>query len=144
MNDNIKTRPDGSLIPPQCLSNPALYLVSLSGLSQSTTDRNSESWLARPVGVVQDLQKLANFLIARIVYPLVAFRLPETKALGKSIFQRDQGIRRFLPLARRRFRTNLPVLVLIRARKPCVFARFRLLGLNVGCMNRELLLIGVL
>jgi hypothetical protein len=58
--------------------------------------------------------------------------------LGKSVFQGDQGIKRFLPLARRRFRTSLPVLVLIRARKPCVFARFRLLGLNVGCMNLKL------
>ena len=50
---------------------------------------------------------------------------------------------RLRPLARRRFRTNLPVFVLIRTRKPCVFARFRLFGLNVGCMNLELQLINI-
>ena len=32
------------------------------------------------------------------------------------------------PLARRRLRTSRPALVAIRARKPCVRARFRLLG----------------
>jgi hypothetical protein len=35
------------------------------------------------------------------------------------------------PLARRRFRTSRPFLVAMRARKPCVFARRRLLGWKV-------------
>jgi hypothetical protein len=46
-------------------------------------------------------------------------------------------MRRLRPLFLRRFRTSLPVLVLIRTRKPCVLARFRLFGLNVGCMTHS-------
>ena len=40
-----------------------------------------------------------------------------------------------LPFARRRFNTWRPALVAIRALKPCVRARFRLLGWNVRFMS---------
>ena len=39
------------------------------------------------------------------------------------------------PFARRRFNTRRPALVAIRALKPCVRARFRLLGWNVRFMS---------
>lgn len=44
------------------------------------------------------------------------------------------GDSRTRPLARRRFNTWRPAFVAIRARKPCVRARFRLLGWNVRFM----------
>ena len=40
-------------------------------------------------------------------------------------------VSRLRPLARRRFRTSRPFLVLIRTRKPCAFFRWRLFGWNV-------------
>src|SRR4051794_30464018 len=40
----------------------------------------------------------------------------------------DQADRRWRPLSRRDFSTARPALVLIRARKPCFFARCKLLG----------------
>ena len=43
--------------------------------------------------------------------------------------------KRFLPLARRRFRTSRPFFVLMRTRKPCVRLRRRLLGWNVRFMD---------
>ena len=42
-----------------------------------------------------------------------------------------QTVRRLRPLARRAFSTCRPAFVAIRARKPCVRLRFRLLGWNV-------------
>ncbi len=47
----------------------------------------------------------------------------------------NYGISRLRPLARRRFNTSRPDLLLIRSRNPCVFTRFRLLGLKVGIIN---------
>ena len=45
------------------------------------------------------------------------------------------GVRRALPLARRALMTLLPPRVCMRARKPCVLARFKLLGWNVRFMS---------
>ena len=51
---------------------------------------------------------------------------------GKSVTEMDcQTVRRLRPLARRAFNTCRPAFVAIRARKPCVRLRFRLLGWNV-------------
>lgn len=49
---------------------------------------------------------------------------------------RIQGQRRFRPFARRRASKRRPLLVAIRARKPWVRARWRLLGLKVRFMAR--------
>jgi len=42
--------------------------------------------------------------------------------------QREDTLRRFRPLARRRLRTRRPFLLLMRTRKPCVRRRRRLFG----------------
>lgn len=47
----------------------------------------------------------------------------------------DQALRRARPLARRRASSWRPFLVAMRARNPCVRARFKLLGWNVRFMS---------
>jgi hypothetical protein len=63
---------------------------------------------------------------------------PSTLGAGRIWGRNDRhschGIRRLRPFSRRRFRTSLPAFVLIRLRKPWVFALFLLLGRKVGCM----------
>jgi hypothetical protein len=49
--------------------------------------------------------------------------------------RQSYGISRLRPLARRRFKTSRPALLLIRSRNPWALARFRLLGLKVGCIK---------
>ena len=44
------------------------------------------------------------------------------------VIHSDDTVRRFRPLARRRFNTRRPFLVFIRTRKPCVRRRRRVLG----------------
>ena len=46
---------------------------------------------------------------------------------GRVCFNKNQAERTFRPFARRRARTDLPDLVPIRAKKPCLFLRFLLL-----------------
>ena len=62
--------------------------------------------------------------------------LPEPRLLREALRTggRRQTVRRLRPLRRRAERTARPVFVLIRARKPCVFLRRRLLGWNVRFM----------
>ena len=95
-----------------------------------------EPLVAAPVGLVEDAavsgrcqEPLAFREPVRVgaiqSYTLQAFLL--VVAPG-SRFKADYGVRRARPLARRRFRTSRPALVAIRARKPCVRARFSLLG----------------
>jgi hypothetical protein len=52
----------------------------------------------------------------------------ETRKVAARSDAPDQADRRCRPLARRLFSTSRPARVLIRARKPCFFARRRLLG----------------
>ncbi len=84
-----------------------------------------------------------------IINPLVVIEyLPElcsshqSQTPGKRLFVpgphclqiSDQGVRRALPLALRALITPRPPRVCIRARNPCVLARFKLLGWNVRFM----------
>jgi len=57
--------------------------------------------------------------------------VPPTHAL-LSYFDPVDTTRRLRPFLRRRFSVCRPALVLMRARKPCLFFRFRLRGLYVG------------
>lgn len=49
-----------------------------------------------------------------------------------------QGVSWARPFARRRFNTRRPAFVAIRARKPCVRARFKLPGWKVRFMSLNL------
>ena len=83
-------------------------------------------------GVVEKSDKLRPFCQSTVTgQPLFAH--------GKSYFPETVGERRLRPLARRRFRTFAPFLVDIRAKKPCVRARFFLLGCQVLFIRRNCL-----
>lgn len=68
------------------------------------------------------LEDLIEFLLAPQTDPRFAFREPDVVRVPL------QGIRRFLPLARRALSTARPWRVAIRARNPCVLARWSRLG----------------
>jgi hypothetical protein len=55
--------------------------------------------------------------------PDAFLRLQRRWRLGSTLHRGQETVSRFRPLARRRFRTSRPFLVLIRSRKPCVLRR---------------------
>ena len=68
---------------------------------------------------------------------VLSFVVAVTVATG--LWRAGYGVSCARPFARRRFRTRRPALVAIRARKPWVRARFKLLGWNVRFMALNLL-----
>lgn len=71
---------------------------------------------------------------ARISLLLVMRRDPGRRCLTRtSYLEPTVTVSCLRPFLRREFRTSRPAAVFMRARKPCLFLRFRLCGLYVGC-----------
>ncbi len=93
----------------------------------------------RFTGKSDNHKKTAGAPASAVKYPLVFGTSGEPHPAGEALAPRRQRhpltVRRWRPFARRRARILRPFLVAIRARKPCLFTRRRLLGWKVLFMT---------
>ena len=141
--NHIPTRCHVSSLHPQpdSLSHPALDAIPPYGLSKSAPYGETESIVFKAVGKRREHEQRVEqgtspatdtfkigicpqtMLLAHVVAGLRSARGPV--ATG------HYTVKRWRPLSRRAFRTALPPLVFIRARKPCTRIRRRTLGCHV-------------
>ena len=128
------------LVQTKGLSGDALHFIAGNGAAESAGRyREAEARMSCTVG--QNRQGKINVGYAPTALPQFAKLLGRVQALTgrerepgrrpRALRQGSYGQSRLRPLARRRASTRRPALVDMRARKPCVRARCRLLGLNV-------------
>ena len=128
LRDDDHVEPRGDLIATEDLSNQSFCSVSLDGSPEFPGGRDPQT--SHPAGVGQDEYGAvaAMDLDAPFVHilelwatanALVRAEIRQEKLRAYSL----ETVRRFRPLARRRFSTSRPFLVLIRTRNPCVFLR---------------------
>ena len=128
------------LVQTEGLSGYALHFIADNRAAGSSgRDREAEAWMRCTVG--QDRQRKVGVRDAPTALPQLAKLLGrvqppagrerEPDARPRTLRQEFYGQSRLRPFARRRARTRRPPVVDMRARKPCVRARCRLLGLNV-------------
>ena len=100
-------------------------------------------YLAESLRVQQTVGRAESLVVGPVrVFGSFAARCRASLVFPVGLVGLDYGVSRARPLARRCLRMRRPALVAIRARKPCVRARLRLLGWNVrficllpGCLN---------
>jgi hypothetical protein len=125
-DDNVKPR--RYLVSTKDLSNQSFSSVSLNRAADLPGRRDSEPPHAaligqdenRAVAAVSSNAPLVDLLELRTPADVFGWTEPQSYSL--------LTVRRLRPLARRRFNTRRPFLVLMRTRNPCVFARWRVLG----------------
>jgi hypothetical protein len=128
LRDDDHVEPGGDLVPTKDLSNQSFSSVSLNRAADLPGRRDPEPSHTLLVGQEKDRAVAAVDANAPLV-DLLELRTPAdvfgwTEPQSYSLLT----VRRLRPLARRRFNTRRPFLVLMRTRNPCVFARWRVLG----------------
>jgi hypothetical protein len=120
-DDDVESR--GDLVSTENLSNQSFSSIPLDRIADLPGRRDPEPSHATLVGQEKDRAVAAVDANAPLV-DLLKLRSP-ADVFGRAESQSYSllTVRRFRPLARRRFRTRRPFLVLIRTRNPCVFAR---------------------
>ena len=83
---------------------------------------------ARPLWPCCFSFRITMSVISGVPIRLPSLKMKEISALDFITSKTDYTVRRLRPFARRRARTARPPFVFIRARKPWVFARLRVLG----------------
>jgi len=114
-------------MPPENLAHETLGPVPLHRAADPPRRRDPQPWPSQGVPQHEQDEGSGRNPLASVVDDLVL------AALADAILGTEAGVAlhtvNFLrPLARLRFKTRRPFLVLIRARKPCVFLRRRLFG----------------
>jgi hypothetical protein len=119
-------------------ANQALYAIAPYRIANGFgSNRKPQAGYAQCIPPNHQRKKLIRVAAAFLVHPIEigfttqALRRPETKPGGGQIplARADtQTASRLRPLARRRANTKRPLFVAMRARKPCVRLRCRLLG----------------
>ena len=128
LGDNHDVEPWRDLIPTENLSNQSFRSVSLDRATQLFCGGNTQPTDAALVcqeehGAIPAVHPKATAV------DLLKFR-SAANAFGWSESQSYSllTVRRFRPLARRRFSTSRPFFVAIRTKNPCVRLRWRVLG----------------
>src|SRR6185436_7430819 len=128
LRDDDDVEPRGDLIATEDLSNQSFRSVSLDGPPEFPGGRDPQTSHLAGVGQDEYGAVAAMDLDAPFVHilelgatanALVRAEIRQEKLRAYSL----ETVRRFRPLARRRFSTSRPFLVLIRTRNPCVFLR---------------------
>jgi hypothetical protein len=120
----------------------ALDAVARYGAAEGTCcNRQAQSWMTFIVGQNRQTKEGVGQSFAALPYGAKLGRLVQTLARLElqpidglwdcKKVRRNQGQRSLRPFARRRASNRRPLLVAMRARKPCVRARCKLLGLKV-------------
>src|SRR5882724_11401898 len=114
-------------MPAEDLANQPLRTVPLHGAADPARHGDAQPRTPCPVAHHEQDEIGRRDPLTLVVDALIFAALADP-ILGTETFARGQTVRRLRPLARRRFSTRRPFLVLMRARKPCVLRRRRLFG----------------
>ena len=146
-DDHVEPRRD--LVPTEDLSNQSFSSISVDCSAELACGSDTESGDGERVRQREQGRETAVDLRPVLINALElrslanALHGPETSVLthkgdqsGGVVRRREPAsgayapltVRRFLPLARRRFNTRRPFFVLIRTRNPCAFRRLRTFG----------------
>jgi hypothetical protein len=137
-NDHIDSR--RGLVTPENLSYQSFGAVPPNGAANLPSGGDAEAGNGETVRQDEERQQASggpNTLIvhlAKVRPPLDPLPAAQSRSRGgrptrvPDVRHSDDTVKRFRPLARRRFSTRRPFLDFMRTRKPCVRRRRRLLG----------------
>ena len=132
--------PRRRLVTPENLSNQSLSTVSLDRATDLPAGGNAQTGNGETVRQDEERQQAPGgpgplvVHLAKVRPPLDSLPGTQSRSHGgrpiefPGVIHSDDTVKRFRPLARRRFKTKRPFFVFIRTKKPCVRRRRRLLG----------------
>jgi len=120
-NDDVESR--GDFVTTKDLSDQSLGSISLHRAADLPGRRDPEPSHAELVGQKKDRAVAAVGPNSQLVHLLKLRTRANVFGWTESQSYSLLTVRRFRPLARRRFSTRRPFFVLMRTRNPCVFAR---------------------